>query len=724
MFYKGKVGRPCEYVPSGYYHPDYSVLKGNRLEYYLWWREAVEKGMPMETDEGYVWLRFTELINSDDDPLDVLRSLIAIYESLNHIEYTLRRIALELIEEYVLVKGLYDAELPDDIPAKYCDDIQFWSNYKDVTRALTRYPIETPYDDESWWIDGHYDWSSADIDGDDMFSILMMSLEGIDEYCRSSMGMGFVRATGDVWHVSVVDPFKNLMKFKTTECIRIPWIEISRGKLHDLVDSILKQATSLIRTDMRRGPPIPKSFPKEYRRIVAAAADAVIYGDPFDPKSFRVGEQGFWEDDDLEADLSENRDAAFIRGSNLIRKVSHEFSMDDFESHWADSSDVPVRYVPSYQLHPVPDTMTAEQLAFYVYWRTMARRGTFLDTDQGYVWLFCSEIINHDDDPAAVQSLLNRMYHVYDCTGSFSEDLGITACDHALLHGFDTRALREDLLDPLIYLKIASDPVGVMTPICASYLACWDFRDYISCERNLLAEALTAAYRAMDDYRRNTSKNRLADYYGKGRLAKVDVSLYEDLWCPEDTSVTLGYRRTLPSALQAIGDGIARTVIRIMNKRLGGKMPRASEGFPDEYVAVVESAVNKVLDDRESRNMRRKAIDQASSIVIDDAAVRSAAADLLAVTGMMAVADEDECSVEAPAPERPSTGWDAFFASLDDVERRYLEKGKPALKGTGRRPVEVEASVNGKAMDCIGDTVMNDGAVLSEYSEDVRRLFE
>ncbi len=90
---------------------------------------------------------------------------------------------------------------------------------------------------------------------------------------------------------------------------------------------------------------------------------------------------------------------------------------------------------------------------------------------------------------------------------------------------------------------------------------------------------------------------------------------------------------------------------------------------------------------------------------------------------MMAIDEEQEAPVEI-GPEPVPMGWDAFYQSLDEVEKAYLRNGRDALRGMGRRQSAVEDSVNGKAMDAVGDTVMNDGAVLPEYAEDIGRLME
>lgn len=716
--YKGAVGSPCKYVPSEFEHPDYYVLKGRRLDYYLWWRAATERGISAETDPGYVWLRCTELINSDDDPSDVARSFSLVLDSVRATGSTILWGEFrQMVQAYSAANGLYETGLPGDVPDE--EAMLFWNDSHAVTWKLTRYPIQAPTAD--WWEEGHYDWSPAGISASCMRDILMRSLEGIDEYCRSSRGMGFLRHTVDRWFTRVIDPFLGTSRFEPSECVRIPEVQLYEGPFFVLINSILKQVTALLRRDGRKTV-LPRTFPDEYRAIVASAVDAVMHGGPWDPKSFRVGDGGFWEDDGLEASPPRRGGKALIRNDPRSRNKCIDPREEDFEVLWSEDSDDPRKYVQSGQWRPLPSDMSPEQRAFYVYWRTMARRGTFLDTDRGYVWLFCSELVNHDDDPLAVQDLLDRAFHAYDVNGSFINVIAEAACDHALKHNLDPPIADADAELSVAFMKIRANPIGAILPRIGCRLASWDFDEYLGYDYDLYTVLFTAAYRAMDDHYKRTRRIRLAGLIGNLCDSTMDICLYPSLWCPEDSIIELRRPTSVSTSFRTVAEGIARTVVRTMNGRLGGPMPGAMMWFSAEEERIVEEAVLRILDGMDARSRMEKALIMASRVALDMGAVRSAADDLAAVTGMMAVEDAEDVRDE-PSQEKAS-GWDALLASLDDVERAYIRGGKPSLKGTGRRSVEVEASVNRKAMDSMGDTLMNDGAVLPDYYEDVRRLFE
>lgn len=179
--------------------------------------------------------------------------------------------------------------------------------------------------------------------------------------------------------------------------------------------------------------------------------------------------------------------------------------------------------------------------------------------------------------------------------------------------------------------------------------------------------------------------------------------------------------------IQTLMNGIFRTSIRFVNRCLGEPAPRIPQDMPERLIPVVEDAVDAVMDRREREAARSVAWAEASSIVLDRAAVESAARDLEAVTGMMAVDDpEDDVEEETQVSEPAATGWDALVASLDDAELAYLKDsltdrgaGPWTLQGTGRRPGEVEDSLNSKAMDAVGDTVVEGGRAVEDYADDI-----
>ncbi|MBR6038392.1 MAG: TerB N-terminal domain-containing protein [Candidatus Methanomethylophilaceae archaeon] len=70
-------------------------------------------------------------------------------------------------------------------------------------------------------------------------------------------------------------------------------------------------------------------------------------------------------------------------------------------------------YVPSLLLHPTYRELEWKRLRYYLYWRQRAFEGEYLDTDAGYVWLHCVELITVDDDPLENMRCLIGMRDAY-----------------------------------------------------------------------------------------------------------------------------------------------------------------------------------------------------------------------------------------------------------------------------------------------------------------------
>ncbi len=88
-------------------------------------------------------------------------------------------------------------------------------------------------------------------------------------------------------------------------------------------------------------------------------------------------------------------------------------------------------YVPQY------DQLNAAQLSYYLYFRSEARRGIFLDVDQSYVLLYVYEIINLGDalDTSFGQSQLVALWWAYrNKYPKLNKSLVEWICDYSLIH--------------------------------------------------------------------------------------------------------------------------------------------------------------------------------------------------------------------------------------------------------------------------------------------------
>ena len=243
---------------------------------------------------------------------------------------------------------------------------------------------------------------------------------------------------------------------------------------------------------------------------------------------------------------------------------------------------------------------------------------------------------------------------------------------------------------------------------------------YVKGDPRFYERAITRAVRAVDSYMEKRDGKRLIDYADKTEYTTTK-RLYQAVWHPDPPVLDLSFVDVIGSKrISSVMEGTVKSVFREINRRLGCSAPRVPEMFPDDLSSVVARVVDGIFGELEESEAMEKRMREASRIVIDRDAVATAADDLTAVTGMMTVEDQvaeehEPVHIQSPA----SGGWDALSASLDDVEKAYLLKGKAALTGTGRRPVEVEASINAKAMDAVGDAIVENGEVFEDYRDEI-----
>lgn len=711
-------GAECPFVESGYLRPDYSVLKGPALDSYLWWRTNVRRGRLIAVDSGYAWLYCTELVNSDRDPGEVL-GLIADFIRICGSSMRLSPVVCSLAEEYAVVHHLPLDSVPRERPFSRSGILTTWD--------LTRYPIRQPDPDVILSAD-LFDWTKIVKASDEvMTEIVYLTLSGIDEYTRSVEGKGVVRSTGCEWDTEAVVPYSRFSDYTGAKAVDMPVVPMFEGPFHDLLDCIVRYAASRLRDDGKRGPTVSKDFPKTYRAIVDSALASLTRRGVWDASRFRApsSDTGFWEDDDLETDGASMEQEAAIRSLVYPDTTPPKMSSRELDSRWDEESDVLVDYVSSDHTMMSYGTMDDAQYSFYIYWRTMARRGVYKDTDIGYLWLYCTELVNHDYEPEAVQAELERAVDAFYFVFPVPYLLCQTAVDHALLHGFDVPPEPMGTWNRYIAAtKLESRPTGRITVGLASLYADYPrLEKYVKGDPRFYEKALTRAVRAVDSYMERRDGKRIADYADKTEYTTTK-RLYQSVWHPDPPTLDLSFVDVIGSKrISSVMEGTVKTVFREVNRRLGCISPRVPEMFPDDLAAVVAKAVDGVfLELEESEEMERK-MREASRMVIDREAVATAAEDLTAVTGMMTV---EEHVAEEPDPEPigspPSDGWAALAASLDDTEKEYLRLGKAALSGTGRRPVEVEASINSKAMDAVGDAIVENGSVFDDYAEDVCRV--
>lgn len=377
---------------------------------------------------------------------------------------------------------------------------------------------------------------------------------------------------------------------------------------------------------------------------------------------------------------------------------------------------------PSYQM------MSEAESDYYFYWRSMLRKGKYLKTCRGYLYLFTCEIINTDTDAETnLRNLVNAV-RVYRSTDQYLLDSMADACfTYARIHKLPEpdidRASDVSVIGGMLTSALSEKPVGrVHMGIVRGIMSESDlkFMDGDHPYGDLLTECL----RRIDRWETKEHGKRIIDRIGRIRRTQYDVyqgfRYFGDRQRVTVSSADFGF----DSAGRNFVRGTVRYLLREVRAREGLSVPMVS-AYPLQYRTVITETV----EDWKHGYWEPDDVD-GSGFTLDVRSVRSAKADLDAVAEMMS-SEEEEDACETAAEEVSSGGcddlWEGFATSLDEPGVEYLRAAmegdtRATLKRLGLRMSAIEERVNDLAMEIVGDTVVEGGDIIEDYRDELERI--
>jgi hypothetical protein len=699
----GEVRGECEYIPTELDHPDYRILSEGQRDYYFYWRSELAKGNLLVNDEGLMWLRMCEIVNLGIDPMQGYREL----------KLMLDRGGYKRVRDTVtstLVDWCIAHSLP--IPPIW---IWGWDKRHDVilTSAMSPAPDRLPL--EFIKREGQVDDVYYDMNTDMLEDVCNAAIQALDRHLIMMTGRGLLE-TYSRRDATMHTVYDGLVCFSEERSYRISYLKPT-AEFRTMMKSIVRYGEKLLFKKIGiNGPNCPGAFKNEYRRIADAAAEAVEKEGYIQlPKSELL----------YSAVPVSRRERMLIEMGEQLEESDGGKVLEDltakamavrpgFESELRELSariqPYPKQYVPSGATNLVPDQASDDALDYYLFWRDEAKNGTFHDTDRGYLWLYLCELINSDEDPRKVLDALAEMAMAYEHDDENERPfIGPVYLDYALANGIrsvDPGVFRSNLSMNLALDSVFSDEpmLDIGTVSKASGLktetALRGFDE--TCLR-----ALMMALRELDSTTPFYLRCRLRSNMYTDRAFKR-LRYYGDL--PREISVE--YLDYLGS--ESFCDGLrdlARCVLQTVAKARGGKgKVKVDRAFGQTVAKIAEKCAQAAIATQDRASKRR--------IEIDPEKLKKAESDLDEVTGMMGVEEtRDEEPEEMPAAPAEE-GWSAFAASLTPDEKDYIRSvlaGAPSA--SGGRAIRLEDSINGKAMDAVGDAVVEDGEAIDDYIE-------
>ncbi len=687
--FAGRGAVPCKAVGITLKYPTYSDLTPDQLEYYLYWKSTVGRKGFKKAADGYTWLYVTELLNSDD-PDESSRALNSLAESIANDGSPLYPGLLGTAIVYSKINGT-------PLPA-YSD----WM-YLNMLNCLLQPDVsDIPL--------AGLRQLSGDISsfrGPDAERIVGTVLRRYDrlltekggtsllEFCMEPVKTSFVPFT----EYAVADPPRPVE--------RIEW------KIKDSAKTLFSYLAGL-----SAGTDVPAAIPfrtelKAMFREIRASGEFTVSPDPFSkPEGVRIRLLG-----SPVTAMGPSR----LCDPAVPARSARNITLGDILTFGPMPPQRPESYIPSGFEHPAYSDLSKDRFAYYLYWRDSFGRGRALDTDNGYVNLRLTELINSDDVAEASEEL-SELYRVY---GQGSPNLiGVTLMDHTVINGGVFSDYRI-YLDKLVVNSWIGDflhgntdvPMdGRMLNILRSGSVNVHYMDPVPLEP--FCTSLRRIFSAID------AKSGIDRVLGVQEVAAARTFYIGLDYLRGRKEKAVRYRNYL-GCRKFIGfmDKAAKYAANLVKNRCSqeSKKPFTFGGVGCAAILYEEFLL-----------WQNRAVEpEPEEIELDLEAVKAAEEDLRQVTDMMRTEEapeEAEDAVETKEEDADGDPWKAFFSALTAQERRYLslcldnsQKTDAFLREAGTTRVRMEDAINAKALDTVGDTVVEDGMPVEDYEEDLRK---
>lgn len=698
LAHRDDVPRECAEVPSGVKRTDYDSLSPEQIGYYIWWRDCLRKGRMLSKDEGYAYLRIVEIAHSTDTFESALEQISLIRESRLKSEGELDALLTDLyiVNRHELppgnTMGPMGAVVMSAMMASFPEDMDF-SDALDIAGWPELYP---EHDEEAAWL-------FAD------------SLYAMDRDLLERTGSG-ISATYGERKVRRYIPFSDYYPEGGDDYV-IEYDEFDT-RFMELMKALLTYCVKKVDNSSVR---VSSVLTPEMRRVVDSVAvrEHVV----------RDGKADGWKGYIIIPASEYESPTPVIRPLDCKPTFGEPKGLRSSIIEYRDRTPSgPAPYVMCHIDRPAHSTLSSQELAFYLYFRQSALEGTFIDSDVGYLWLLLVDLINNGYDNS-----LEVLIGIRDTyfPGSNVSLPGLVAVEYALLKD-------EDLPDDTLFQSYLG-AAHVMTQILegrdghmsADGMMGLANISHKTLRNDLDDDCVEVANLAIRRINREVAKRSSNGILSKCRLRRKTekVQLFSSVkYYPANPRAY-----TLPITFIDYGNNVAfcegmnavlRTVVQAMRARRHNKKPSFTNTFA--FGMDIEDVVLEVADGYLKDKARRSA-KGTRDISIDKGAVDRAQDDLRDVTEMMAVDDDGEKDEQVVSVERgevrDSDPWKALLSSLTDDERAYLEILSSGERPRGKRPVRRIEAINSKAMDMVGDTIIDDDGLIDDYAEDVRRMF-
>ena len=706
---RDRHGTPCEYVSAPFIHIDYRALDDDQLNYYLYFRDCFWEGRMLRTCEGYLWILANEIGLSDEDPVRTYGLLMELWKERRY----------DLFDPSLFIEFVRDYAIEHNLPQPPAD--VFGSDKNEVLVNL---------------ISCHPPWH--------------LDLESLSEMTR---GFGIMRDESDSLCKIVDVSLRRLNDMLLKNGGLVGMFSPSRLELvHDLyvsysllgrkkvsVDSpdlfhnddfrVMVRNMSRYASSLLRGLRIldrPSDLSDIVMEIIQDVYDNLDdYGPDYSPSTpstdvtavpDRYIARGLHPSTKDDGPVETDRVLIMIEKNRNVPLSSKKIL-----NRWKDESDEPRRYVQSGYVNPSYDTFDRDQLEYYLFWRTQARKGRFLETDNGYIRLFVAETVSCSEDPYEAVRLLKDIRNTYR-DPEIRKFVSTTILEYSLTCGLpidSTEGAYEAALNGVACMCLGRQPIMDMP---------WEVIASISeYETDDLKRLGNEGLKAINESLRRIDQERIAlglpptmELFNVQRINhSAFYTIRRDFPVPlfNSSYQTFVVKRT--SQLRTYIRNTIAVVTMFLNKFSGKRVTiKIPKYHGERTVKIIENSVKKAM----GLDTGRKKVE------LDPSALKGAREDLEAVKSMMTTETRDEEETEEKV-ETVIEGWGALGNALDNRQKKYLldalnggRNCASIAKSNGMTVAKMEDSINSLSMDAVGDAIVEDQLIVEDYVEDVASI--
>ena len=688
-----------------YQCPDYDVLGDIPLSNYIFWRKGLEKGHPQRGCRGFWFLRMSEMANMDIERSEVRRECIILSKEHRGNWPT---DPWRFLVDYQLTHG-QRFDFPWIFPKGDPGNIALTEILSYPPGPFTRQFVARLMED----------CLGDSRDADKVTPLVNSALTAVGDYLESK-GTDILKEYGKERILRQHTVFRDIPYFSDSNYM-VEFTDIDpNGRMGEFLHGIIKVAANRYLSEKGHDPiKVPSIITKEMRKAIEDSFEDVPDIDR-GPKRHDVVVSTMTEymshGENRPVMISDPDASDEPSDTKLLERIREFRNMDGRECE----------YIPSGYRTPDYGKLKGGRLDYYLYWRNCVREGTFQTTDRGYMWLYLCELVNDNDYGKALDTVI-RLQEVY------GDDDRESLIGGTALYIADTRNLdipRTSIRDNMssigrVLHQMCDGREGYIDRSGFEMLSTIEGKSRITDFDDVCTEIMNQSLRELNRQveARNRATGGICGYY---RLGPFDETLNAPWRIPtrEGRMKAKVHNAFDPYFVTDIREMMRFTVTaRKAAQKNARTRPHTKTLAGIQYAPIVNTMAKKVISELppdEKRTIRK------AQVHLNRDAVDLAERDLREVTEMMSTDIEgsemiEETVISESITEGSNNPWQSFASSLTQKESDYLTD---CLKGSVIVNIRLEDSINAKAMDNLEDTIVSDGRVFDEYSEDVRMILK